>query len=262
TWTQEQVNLLADAAQRYIDLDLLLAGCDIRQNAADEASAAVDLDKSGERVRIGVARDQAFSFYYESSLDALRAAGAELIAVSPLSDAALPPELDGLYLGGGYPEVFAEELAQNQPFLASLREFAAGGGPIYAECGGLMYLAEDLTTCDGRRHMMAAVLPLSVEMLNRLDGFGYTEVEVLDDCLIGPRGTRLRGHSFHHSHVIRAGNLDRRYRTQQVLTGADNREGYCAGNILASYIHLSFAASPQAAVQFVRNCRQAKAVAS
>ena len=169
--------------------------------------------------------------------------------------------LDGLYLGGGYPEVFAQELAQNHLFLESLREFVAAGHPVYAECGGLMYLAEELTTLDGRCHAMASVLPLAIEMLNRLDGFGYTEVELLDDCLIGDRGKRLRGHSFHYSRVTRAGDLARRYRTRQSLTGAENHEGYCAGNVLASYIHLSLAANPEAAAHFVQSCRQAKAVA-
>ena len=170
----------------------------------------------------------------------------------------LPADLDGLYLGGGYPEVFAEELAQNHSFLESLQKFARSGHPIYAECGGLMYLANDLQTLDGRRHTMASVLPLSVEMLDHLDGFGYTEVQVHSDCLVGPRGTRLRGHSFHHSRVTHVGDLRRQYHTRRVLTGTEEDEGYCAGNVLASYVHLSFAASPDAAAQFTRRCRQAK----
>ena len=261
TWNAEQVRALAEAARQNIDLDLLLAKCEIPEESLHAAHATPKLDYHGEPVRIGIAKDQAFSFYYQSSLEALRAAGAELVYVSPLADTTIPTTLDGLYLGGGYPEIFAEELVQNHVFLESLREFVASGRPIYAECGGVMYLAEELTTLDGRRHAMASVLPLAIEMLNRLDGFGYTEVELLDDCLIGERGKRLRGHSFHYSRVTRAGNLARRYRTRQVLTGAENHEGYCAGNVLASYIHLSLAANPEAAAHFVRSCRQAKAVA-
>jgi len=258
TWSKEQVRTLADAAQAHIDFDRLLGGGDVSQATSANAPAVSDLGSRDELVRIGIARDQAFSFYYESSLDALRAAGAELVTVSPLSDSSLPASLDGLYLGGGYPEIFAEQLAQNRPFLQSLKNFAASDRLIYAECAGLMYLAEELTTRDGRGHGMAGLLPLAIEMLDRLEGFGYTEVEVLEDCMVGTRGTRLRGHSFHYSRVTRTGNLDHRYRTRQVLTGCENREGYCTGNILASYVHLSFAASPGAASQFVRNCRQAR----
>jgi cobyrinic acid a,c-diamide synthase len=177
-----------------------------------------------------------------------------------MSDASLPANLDGFYLGGGYPEVFAEELSQNHPFLESVRKFARTGHPVYGECGGLMYLAEELQTLDGRRHAMASVLPLSVEMLDHLDGFGYTEVQVEDDCLVGARGARLRGHSFHYSRVTHAGDLRRQYHTWRALSGTQEHEGYSAGSVLASYVHLSFAGSPEAAAQFTRRCRQAKVV--
>jgi cobyrinic acid a,c-diamide synthase len=268
TWSTRQVNVLAEAAEKSLDLSLLLANCELEEGKrrfgiSEPTALRRDNAVSGgnDRVRIGVARDQAFSFYYQSSLDALGAAGAELIDVSPLADHDLPAALDGLYLGGGYPEVFAEELAGNQPFLSSLREFVASGHPVYAECGGLMYLASELVTLDARCHRMAAILPLAVEMLTRLDGFGYTEVELLGDCLVGERGTRLRGHSFHYSRITHSGKLERRYRTRQSLTGAETYEGYSLDNVLASYIHLSFAANPAAAARFVRGCRQARAVA-
>lgn len=261
TWNEKQVGMLAEAARTCIDFDRLLGTCDLPQPASPDAPGAGSAARSDEQVRIGIARDEAFSFYYESSLDALRAAGAELVTLSPVSGAALPDGLDGLYLGGGYPEMFAEKLAGNGLFRESVRNFAASDRPIYAECGGLMYLADELTTRDGQRHRMAGVLPLSIEMLDRPEGFGYTEVKLLKDCLVGPRGTRLRGHSFHHSRVIPGANLDRCYRTRQVLTGSENREGYRAGNVLASYVHLSFAASPEAASNLVRNCRQSRTVA-
>ena len=147
--------------------------------------------------------------------------------VSPLRDASLPATLDGLYLGGGYPEVYAEELSQNRTFLQSLRDFVSGGRPVYAECGGLMYLAEELVTRDGRRHAMASILPISIEMLDRLEAFGYTEVELLDDCLVGQRGARLRGHSFHYSRVTRAGDIRRRYRTRQLLGNGRGVTAFC-----------------------------------
>jgi cobyrinic acid a,c-diamide synthase len=266
TWSAEQVKALAEAAESNLTLDELLAGCELRDNAAQAASKTPDQNTAFElgaieRVRIGVARDRAFSFYYQSSLDALRAAGAELIDVSPLSDTSLPASLDGLYLGGGYPEIFAEDLAGNRTFIASVRAYVASGSPTYAECGGLMYLSEELITLDGRAHTMAGVLPIAIEMLKRLDGFGYTEVELQNDCLLGQRGARLRGHSFHYSRVTRVGKIERSYRTRNLLTQTENHEGYALGNVLASYIHLSLAAHPEAAAHFVRSCRDAKAVA-
>jgi cobyrinic acid a,c-diamide synthase len=260
TWSREQLTLLAEAARRHIDLDLLLENCDIDGRYSDGHATSGRAADEFERARIGIAQDQAFCFYYQSSLDALRAAGAELVPFSPINDGALPSGLDGLYLGGGYPEVFAEQLAANRAMLQSVRQFADSGRPIYAECGGLMYLGEQLQTRDGQRYPMAAVLPLSVEMLDRLERFGYIEVELLDDCLVGCRGARLRGHSFHYSRVVGAGNLACRYRTQQVLTGSEQREGYCAGNVLASYIHLSFAGNPAAASRLVQVCLHSRAV--
>jgi len=262
TWNSEQVRLLIRAAETHVELDRLFATCDLI--AGEEQPEITSPESHGNRnsqVHIGIARDRAFSFYYQSSLDALCAAGAELVEVSPLSDTALPPALDGLYLGGGYPEVHVEELAQNHPFLESVRKFAKTGHPVYGECGGLMYLAEDLQTLDGRHHAMASVLPLSVAMLDRLEGFGYTEVQVLDDCPIASRGTRMRGHSFHFSRVTRAGDIRRQYHTRRVLAGTEEFEGYGVDNVLASYIHVSFAASPEAAAQFTRRCRQAKVAA-
>jgi cobyrinic acid a,c-diamide synthase len=259
TWNSEQVAQLVSAAETNIDIDCLLASCDILADDVQEPVVSKNFREQAP-VLIAVAKDRAFSFYYESSLDALRTAGAELVEVSPLSDMSLPPSLDGLYLGGGYPEIYAEELSCNRSFLASLREFVSSGRPVYAECGGLMYLAEELKTLDGNSHRMAAVLPLSIEMLDHLDGFGYTEVELLDDCLVGSRGACLRGHSFHYSRVTSAGEVSRRYRTRRSLENSEEREGFSVGNVLASYIHLSFAANPEAAQQFVQQCRQSKAV--
>jgi len=232
TWNRQQIDRLAEAAADNIDLDLLLRSSEIDESFLDSQPAP---SSATVRARIGIARDYAFSFYYQSSLDALCHAGAELVPFSPVQDTSLPAGLDGLYLGGGYPEVFAEKLAANTTFLESLRDFAASGRPIYAECGGLMYLGEAIITRDGRRHRMASILPLSVEMLDHLEGFGYTEVEVVNDCLVGPAGTKLRGHSFHYSRVLQSDRLDCRYGTRQVLTGMQRDEGYCAGNVLAAF---------------------------
>lgn len=264
SWDQAQVEQLAAAAEQYLRIDLLLANAEIARHALSRPVSRPhcrlqpEAVKSGEQARIGIARDLAFSFYYQASLDMLRAQGAELVEVSPLSDAALPEALDALYIGGGYPEIYAEQLSANQPFIASLREFARAGHPVYGECGGLMYLAQELKTGDGCRHPMASVLPLQVEMLDRLENFGYTEVKVIKECPIAPQGASMRGHSFHFSRVTPTGPCTLHYAMHNLLSGKEAHEGYAVGNVFASYIHLTFADRPELARYFVVNALAAR----
>src|SRR5207247_1010251 len=145
------------------------------------------------RVRIGVARDAAFQFYYAENLDLLREAGAELHFWSPLDDHELP-DVDGLYLGGGYPELHARRLSENTTVKKAVRRFAEGGRPVYAECGGLMYLAETLEDADGVAYPMAGVLPAGVRMRPRRMALGYTEVALTHDTPIGAAGAVARVH--------------------------------------------------------------------
>ena len=238
--------LLADLAEETIDLKDLL-------EAAAPTSGQPDVVRPDSRatVRIGVARDKAFSFYYQDNLDALRRAGAEIVEFSPLDDARLPQAVDSLYLGGGYPEVFAQELAANRSMMANVRGAAEQGLPIYAECGGLMYLAREIITRSGPIPM-AAVLPLSVEMTEKLVDFGYTEVSLVSECLLGAAGSRARGHSFHFSRIRDAGSLENVYRAQRARTKHEEPEGFRLKNVLASYIHLHFLSNPAMAHAFVR----------
>jgi cobyrinic acid a,c-diamide synthase len=160
--TEERVTSFASFAEAHLDLDRLM-----RQNYAIERIPSSDCPKVPERQKgalVGVARDRAFSFYYEDNFDVLRECGAEIVEFSPLADSELPDELDAVYLGGGYPELYARTLSENQTLLASLRAFAAAGKPIYAECGGMMYLAQTLTDLEGESFPMAYLLPLSVQM--------------------------------------------------------------------------------------------------
>ena len=152
-------------------------------------------------MRIAVARDRAFHFYYPDTLEALERGGAELVPFSPIADSALPGAVGGLYLGGGYPEEHAAELSANRAMRDAVRSFAESGGPIYAECGGLMYLASELVTLDGARHPMCGVLPVSTRMLPRLRSLGYREVTLTDDSVWGRRGAVCRGHEFHYSEL-------------------------------------------------------------
>jgi cobyrinic acid a,c-diamide synthase len=245
--------LLAELAENYIDLRKLL------ESASSFTVKPVTTGPApSSGVRIGVARDRAFCFYYDDNLDVLRAAGAEIVEFSPLSDPRLSEGLDALYFGGGYPELYAEKLSNNRGMLTSLQCFAAEGGMVYAECGGLMYLAEEIVSCDGRAFAMAGILPLRVQMTNRLVNFGYAEVCLTKDCLWGPAGTRARGHSFHCSTVAEMKPVDRAYRVNYTLSGEKESEGFCVKNVLASYIHLHFLSSPEFAATLVENVRRAK----
>ena len=210
---------------------------------------------SNVKLRLGIARDEAFHFYYADNLESLAQAGVEWVSFSPLADAGLPAGLDGLYFGGGYPEVYAARLSDNAGMLADVREFAAAGGLVYAECGGLMYLGRAITTLDGTRHTLAGVLPIETAMLQRLKMLGYAEVILTSSSLWGAAGDVVRGHEFHYSEITAqdapadgwqpAYTVCRR-RAELVV------EGLCRGRVLAGYVHLHWASRPQAIQHFIR----------
>ncbi len=208
------------------------------------------------RARIGVALDAAFHFVYPDTLDRLRAAGGQVVPVSPLADEGLPPDLDGLILCGGYPEVHAAELAANDGFRASVRALAAAGRPILAECGGLMYLGEGLYDLDGAAHAMCGVLPLQAEMTDGLQQLGWREVTTTRETPLGPVGTTLRGHAFHHSRLVFEPDLPTAYAWRAgPLSGAC---GYVQEQVLASWIHLHFASAPGALPAFVERAEASR----
>lgn len=209
-------------------------------------------------VRIGVARDNAFSFYYEDNFDLLREHGAECVFFSPLADFHLPANLDALYLGGGYPELYADTLSGNQRMSAEIRSFAGSGKPVYAECGGLVYLGRSVVLLDGKVSSMSGVLPLEFEMTPHLVQFGYVDIEFVADCLLGKKGSTLRGHSFHCSRLRSPGNLPTVYQVHYSLSRHSEPEGFVHKNVLASYIHLHFRANPAVAMSFVEAARRSQ----
>jgi cobyrinic acid a,c-diamide synthase len=252
------VDALASLAERHFDLDGLLdlkCGLELNEN---ESARTVN-SWSNDIVRIGVPSDHAFSFYYEDNLDMLREQGAEIVRFSPLHDTGLPSGLDALYLGGGYPEMHAEQLSSNHGMLDEIRAFAASGKPAYAECGGMLYLAEKLST-DRASYAMVGALPLSMQMTEKLVQFGYVTVEFTEDCLLGRKGTVVRGHSFHYSRIESQGEVQTSYHVQYSMSGKEEMEGFRQGNVLASYIHLHFRANPAVAENFVAAIRQARTV--
>jgi len=225
---------LAAAIEQHVNLDRLLALAGAAPRRAPDSPRP-----ARARARIGVARDRAFHFYYSENLDRLRAAGADLVFWSPLDDAA-PPEVDGLYLGGGYPELRARALAENAGAREGVRRCAAAGRPIYAECGGLMSLAERLEDGDVA-HPMVGILAAAVRMRPRRLTLGYSEVELLADTPLGAPGTMACGHEFHASTLDEVpAAVPRVYRVRQRGEAGARLEGYLVGRTLMSYVHLHF----------------------
>lgn len=259
----EQRTRLADVVEVAVDLDRLLdlageGGVASRGDPVATSATRVRTDsgvRTGKapRVRIGVARDAAFQFYYAENLDRLRAAGAEIVSFSPLRDPWLP-DVDGLYLGGGYPELHARRLSANVPLRDAIRDFVLADRPIYAECGGLMYLAEWLEDMEGVPHAMVGLLPARVRMQPRRMTLGYTEVEFTRDTPLGPAGVVSRGHEFHWSTLDPVpASVERVYRATRPGDPVA-AEGYLVHRALLSYVHLHFASSPRLADGFVDAC--------
>jgi cobyrinic acid a,c-diamide synthase len=223
---------------------------------------SIEIDSPSPRqCRLGIAYDDAFHFYYEDNLNRLRALGADLVYFSPLNDRELP-EVDGLYFGGGYPEAHARELSTNSAMLDAIRVFAARSGPIYAECGGLMYLSDAICTLDGTLWPMAAIVPGVAAMSDRLQALGYVEVETQGDSIVGPARTHFRGHQFRYSTlepVDSSDQIDRIYNVSPRSGGAPFAEGYRVGNVLASYVHAHWASNPAVAQALVHACSLSRA---
>jgi cobyrinic acid a,c-diamide synthase len=210
-------------------------------------------------VTIAVARDAAFCFYYPDNFELLREAGAVIHFFSPVAGECFPTNAAGLYLGGGYPELYAANLSSQEGFLAAVRDAVSRGMPVYAECGGLMVLSRFIDTLEGNRYPMAAVLPFGTRMLPRRKALGYTEVLLQADCLLGPKGLIMRGHEFHYSELVAAETnpaLEYSYRIHGRKFGNDRPEGYAVGSALASYVHLHWGSAPEAAASLVERCRE------
>jgi cobyrinic acid a,c-diamide synthase len=238
---------LAELVERSVDLDALL---DMAVPLRAQAMVDAPGPERPARARIGVARDPAFCFYYRDNLALLEAAGAELVFWSPLSDRAVP-EVDGLYFGGGYPELHAAALSANTRVRDGVRGF---DGPIYAECGGLMYLAGALEDLDGTTHAMVGMLPTTVRMRPPRLSLAYTEVTLTAGAPLGAAGCMARGHEFHSSWLDPLPDaIPRVYRARR-RHGDERAEGYVVGRALMSYVHLHFASNPALATHFVGAC--------
>lgn len=247
---------LAGLMERHLDLNMLLEKTEYPGPLTAD-SLISGLPRVDTKPLIAVARDAAYCFYYPDNLELLEQAGARLHFFSPVAGESFPTECAGLYLGGGYPELFAGRISANLPFLEFVRERAAQGMPVYAECGGLMTLGRFIDTVEGERFPMARIFPFGTRMLRRRKALGYTEVLLRRKCLLGSPGAVIRGHEFHYSEIVPPEEdcvPQFAYELHKRKYEGTRREGYMAGSVLAGYIHLHWGSNPNAAYSFVRQC--------
>ncbi len=213
------------------------------------------ISTTSPKIRIAVARDAAFNFYYADNLDLLEDAGAELVEWSPLADPQLPPDIQGLYFGGGFPEVFAETLAANQSARTSVAAAIRAGMPTYAECGGLMYLCDRIIDFNDRSYPMVGIFATTAVMGKKLT-LGYRQLTALQNSLLFDLGDRVWGHEFHRSTLT-----DLPPQPLYTLNGYESSlifapEGWCQYQIQAAYTHLHFGTRPDLPARFINRCRQ------
>ncbi len=237
---------LGEYIERHVNVPRLIELAEAAPGLPVGESASVE--RAQQPVRMAVAWDAAFAFYYADNLELLKAHGVELVPFSPLTATELPV-CDGLYLGGGYPELHASELSSNVRFRRHLAAALADGLPAYAECGGLLYLCTSLDDLDGRRWPLIGAVPARAAMHSRLKGLGYREACIARDSLLGPAGTVVRGHEFHYSTCDFGDSVSHAY----TVNGAP--EGYAAGDLFASYVHLHFAGYPELLEHWLERCR-------
>lgn len=241
-----------DRVNEWCDVEEILALARAAP-ALPAISAMEQIAEERTECRIGLAFDEAFHFYYDDNLRRLESLGAELVRFSPIHDAHLP-DVDGLYFGGGYPEAYAVDLSRNLSMRQDVASFAEAQGPIYGECGGLMYLSHGIRTLDGTLHDMVGLIPGEAEMKDRLQALGYVEVDTQDETMLGPEGLRFRGHQFRYSDLRLPADVECCYNVRRRRGGESFQEGYRKGNTLASYVHAHWASNPLLAQGFVQSC--------
>lgn len=250
----ELLDLMAYKIRRGLDLEGLVK----------LASTAPFLAPPGKRIfpevprepvaRMGIVFDGAFNFYYRDGLDLLAALGVEIVSCSAIRDK-FPSNLDGLYIGGGFPEMFAEGIAQNLEFMDGIRKGFGHGMPIYAECGGMMYLSEVLTDLGGRNYPMVGIVPGQTVMQKKRSSLGYVSAVALQDSILAPAGSNIRGHEFHYSELRSCNQYDHAYLLKKEGEDSSRSDGCVNGSLLASYMHIHFAGCFREALNLVSACQ-------
>jgi cobyrinic acid a,c-diamide synthase len=258
-WVSRALERAAEVAERYLDLEQLWK---IGESASpfrwESEEEGLRLKPSADRPVIGILRDSAFQFYYPENLQALADRGASLVEVSAVREKVLPA-LDALYIGGGFPETHAEQLANNLSFRQSLRDAIENGLPVYAECGGLMYLGESLAM-DTRSYPMVGALPVTFSMEKRPQGHGYTLLEVERENPFYAVGRVLKGHEFHYSRVLslEEGRVDFAFRIKRGTGIKERKDGLCYKNVLATYSHIHALGCEEWADGLIRKARESR----
>ena len=251
TVAQQWYDGVINQVEATMDVDAILK---LAQSAkTPPASPTVYPEEAlSSRATIAVAQDMAFNFYYQDSLDLLTAWGAEIAPFSPLEDEKLPAGASGIYLGGGFPELFASHLSDNKPMHQSIMEAVASGVPVYAECGGLMYLGKSLSDLEGVTHPMVGVIPAESAMSQSRLTLGYREVESCSDNPVLQVGQRVRGHEFHWSTLAQQPGAEES--VYKVIDQENRPDGFRTRNVWASYVHIHLGSRPGLAARFVETC--------
>lgn len=248
--TEQFLDTAETIVRACIDCEMLETIARTASPLRQDSSAILSLPHSDARpCRLAAARDEAFCFYYASNLMLLSAAGAEIVPFSPLHDRELPPDIQGIYFGGGYPELYARELSENQSMLEAVRRFAARGGLVFAECGGLVYLTESIRT-DAGSYPLSGVLPGSCQMTECLN-MGYRSISAMQPNWLLPIGKTIRSHVFHYSVWQPGTAVQALFRMQDAAGAEAGTDGICLGRVIASYNHIHFGQDPELATAFV-----------
>jgi cobyrinic acid a,c-diamide synthase len=255
--TKKEIDKLAEAVLNYIDIDLLIQKADSIRNT-QKYNFTPKNSTLKPKIKIAVAYDKAFCFYYRDNFDLLKKQGAEIVLFSPLSDKKVPDDIYALYIGGGYPELYAKELSDNISIVTSVRNCIDNGMPAYAECGGFMYLTEGIydSKCEGVFYPMVGVFPFMTRMTEKRLTLGYREIVLQRDSIFGVKGTVFRGHEFHYSEIVgKFQNTDNKFQTIYTVKDSSGRkisdEGYMVKNALGSYIHLHFGSNATITGNFI-----------
>ncbi len=247
------IKTLAEFIGKHIDLDLVRriasSAPPLKHHRIREPA-----QKGMVKARVGIARDEAFSFYYADAIDLLSSNGAEIVNFSPLHDSNLPEGLDGIYIGGGFPEVFSTQLEQNESMRASVRHQVEDGMPTFAECGGLMYLTKSITDFSGSSRFMVGILDAETVMTKKLT-LGYTLAHAVNDSILSKAGDSLKGHEYHFSEIqSMPHDASFAYEMRRGKGISDRSEGWQVYNTLACYSHTHMCSMPQTAQRFLEAC--------
>lgn len=257
-WAKDSIATASKMASLYLDIDSLIkvaynAPANFFETQNHEPEINITNSAKQTSPKIGIIKDSAFQFYYPENIEALIAQGAEILFISPFTNSSIPP-VDALYIGGGFPETHAQKLSENLRFRNELKSLAENGLPIYAECGGLMYLGKELIL-DGKSYPMSEVLPISFGLSKKPQGHGYTIVTVENENPYFEKGKKLKGHEFHYSRVLnwRGNDKDLAFVMNKGTGFINKRDGVCYKNVFATYTHLHALSAPSWAKALVRN---------